>query len=316
MKKLAVYLFILLSIVTVLLPLLGYLGKSNLYLELLINFKFQYFLLSLIPPFFFALTRRFLCFIVSFLCLLLNFADIAPWYLPSALTYHAPFGQHKPVRVFLFNVLHQNTQYSETISLVKSEQPTIAVFLEATAPWPKKLKALETDFPYHYRAKKIQIEIYSTVKLENPTVHLYGTYRGFVSSQIKLDDREVSFIAAHAYSPVSIGKQGFLWRNQQLEEMGNYLQATDKPIIVVGDLNVTMWSVYYQKMIQLSGLLNTRAGFGILPTQSVIAPQIPWLSIPIDHSLVSSDVRVQDVRIGRHIGSDHLPLITDIVFDD
>lgn len=98
--------------------------------------------------------------------------------------------------------------------------------------------------------------------------------------------------------------------------MGNYLQTTDMPIVVVGDLNVTIWSVYYQKMIQLSGLLNTRAGFGILPTYSVVSPRIPWLSIRIDHSLVSSDVKVQDVRTGAYIGSDHLPLITDVIIDD
>lgn len=204
--------FILLSIFTILLPQIGYLGRVNLYLALLNNFKLQYFLLSLIPPFFFVLTRRFNWFIFSFLCLLLNFANIAPWYLPSALSYHPLSGQ--PIRIFLFNVLHKNTQYSEAISLVKSEQPTIAVFLEATAPWPKKLKALEIDFPYHYRAKKIQIEIYSTVKLENPIVHLYGTYRGFVSSQVRLDDRQVLFVAAHTYSPVFLGKKGFRWRNQ------------------------------------------------------------------------------------------------------
>lgn len=315
MKKLGVYFFILLSLVTVLLPLLGYLGKSHLYLELLVNFKLQYFLLSLIPPIFFVITRRFTWFIVSFLCLLLNFAPIAPWYLPSALSDRVQ--SDRPVtRLFLFNVLHQNTQYSKAISLVKSEQPTIAVFLEATVPWPQELTALQADFPYHYTAKRIQIEIYSKVELQNPVIHLYGTYRGFVSSQVKLDDREVLFVAAHTYSPVSIGKQGFLWRNQQLEDMGNYLQATDKPVVVVGDLNITMWSRYYQKMIQLSGLHNTRAGFGILPTQSIISPQIPWLSIPIDHSLVSKGVKVKDVRTGAYIGSDHLPLITDVVFDD
>ncbi len=38
-----------------------------------------------------------------------------------------------------------------------------------------------------------------------------------------------------------------------------------------------------------------------------------WLlAIPIDHALVSEDVRVLDRRMGPSIGSDHLPIVLDI----
>jgi endonuclease/exonuclease/phosphatase family metal-dependent hydrolase len=37
------------------------------------------------------------------------------------------------------------------------------------------------------------------------------------------------------------------------------------------------------------------------------------LMIPIDHCLVSSDIRVITLRTGRNIGSDHLPIIVDMV---
>jgi endonuclease/exonuclease/phosphatase (EEP) superfamily protein YafD len=37
------------------------------------------------------------------------------------------------------------------------------------------------------------------------------------------------------------------------------------------------------------------------------------LMIPIDHCLVSPQIRVTGMRTGRAIGSDHLPIIVDMM---
>ena len=95
--------------------------------------------------------------------------------------------------------------------------------------------------------------------------------------------------------------------------MGNQLAKIDKPVIVAGDFNVTMWSSQYRKMIANSGLHNTRQGFGILPTQSSYFLDIPWLAIPLDHFLVSRDIIVENMTTGKNVGSDHLPIIVDVL---
>ena len=77
----------------------------------------------------------------------------------------------------------------------------------------------------------------------------------------------------------------------------------------MGDLNITMWSPNYQEFVDRAELKNTRQGHGILPSWPT---QFPVLSIPIDHVLVSSEIQVRDTRIGRNVGSDHLPIIVDL----
>jgi endonuclease/exonuclease/phosphatase (EEP) superfamily protein YafD len=86
--------------------------------------------------------------------------------------------------------------------------------------------------------------------------------------------------------------------------------ALEKPAIIVGDLNVPMWSKYYQNAFDNSGLRNTRQGFGVMPTYE---PQNFFQAIPIDHCLVSEEIQVVNMRVGPSLGSDHVPIIVDLL---
>jgi endonuclease/exonuclease/phosphatase (EEP) superfamily protein YafD len=90
------------------------------------------------------------------------------------------------------------------------------------------------------------------------------------------------------------------------------VQALPTPKILVGDLNTSLWSPYYAHLIRQTGLDNARRGFGLLPTWPAYMPW-PFLMIPIDHCLVSPDIGVIKMRTGRNIGSDHLPIVVDMV---
>jgi len=97
-------------------------------------------------------------------------------------------------------------------------------------------------------------------------------------------------------------------RDRQLREVGRIAAELPRPLILLGDLNITSWSPHFQDLLESSGLRDSRLGWGIQPTW----PANPWLlRIPIDHALVSRDVRVIARRTGPAIYSDHRPIVLD-----
>jgi endonuclease/exonuclease/phosphatase (EEP) superfamily protein YafD len=85
--------------------------------------------------------------------------------------------------------------------------------------------------------------------------------------------------------------------------------------MLMGDLNTTMWSPYFHELETQAGLRNARDGFGILPTWPQKG-QWPMFRIPLDHCLVSPEIRVEAFRVGSNIGSDHLPIIVDVTIPE
>jgi endonuclease/exonuclease/phosphatase family metal-dependent hydrolase len=57
------------------------------------------------------------------------------------------------------------------------------------------------------------------------------------------------------------------------------------------------------------GLRDSREGFGL---QNSWPAYWPWLSITIDHCLVSRDIRLIDRKVGPDIGSDHYPVLVEV----
>jgi endonuclease/exonuclease/phosphatase (EEP) superfamily protein YafD len=78
----------------------------------------------------------------------------------------------------------------------------------------------------------------------------------------------------------------------------------------MGDFNATPWSPPYRRLLARSGLCDSRAGFGI---QATFPAASSIVRIPIDHLLASCSVGTADRHIERDVGSDHLPVVIDLV---
>jgi endonuclease/exonuclease/phosphatase (EEP) superfamily protein YafD len=96
---------------------------------------------------------------------------------------------------------------------------------------------------------------------------------------------------------------------RQLAAIGDRARS-DPPALVMGDLNATPWSRPFAELRAHGGLCDSRAGFGVQPSFPSASAA---LRIPIDHLLASCSIGVRDRRIGPDVGSDHLPVILDLV---
>ena len=301
----------------------------NIILELLSHFQRQYFFFSLILLGLLILLRRKKFVWLGLVCLGLLLTNILPWYIPRS---QPPTSDSQPLRVLISNVYIRNTQYERVLSLVKQEKPDIAVFMEVTQAWVQQLATLKDLLPYSSSPATPAnpgILMLSRFPLENLSVNFFGTdqdrraigyKKATILAEIKLAGQVISLIATHPATPVK--PSIFHARNRQLDNIRAYIQQRNLPTVMMGDLNITMWSPYYRRFANQTGLLNARQGFGIVPTWRPI--RIPFvrlpsalfwlLAIPIDHCLVSPAIAVTRIHPGPNVGSDHLPLVVDLRF--
>jgi len=297
----------LLLVLVVLLSLTGYLGTIHWTFDLTSHFKVPYFAFSLLGTVVFMLARQWRWSSLGLLGMILNGIVILPWYLPTT---EAGFSN---LKLLLSNVHIHNQNYSALIQLVRTENPDILIVQEGNAGWIKQLTVLDKTFPYLMAPPKsygFGTVIKSRLPFEQTQIRSLGSsVRESLLIKFKVNGKRVSLLTSHPLPPIP--KHNFDHRNSQLFAVQSAIQQLPSPKILIGDFNMTMWSPVYSKLFSHIGLVNARQGFGILPTWPTA---LPFLKIPIDHCLVSSDIQVVNIKTGNSIGSDHLPLIVELYF--
>jgi endonuclease/exonuclease/phosphatase (EEP) superfamily protein YafD len=292
----------------------GYFGTLHWRFEQASNFKPQYFFGSLAFAAVFAAMKRWRWMFAALCCASIVSASIIPWYLPKAGT-SAKMDSSRPgdqrLRVLFSNVLFTNQRHEPLIDLIRAENPDLIFPQEITPSLAEALNGIREAYPHgvikpgEHADGIAALSRLPLVKAEDAGI---GEYMGpSLDVRLQLGDRLLHILSTHTPPP----RDDFhlRQRNENLRVLTERIQTLSAPKIVIGDLNVTMWSPYYQSFIETSGLVNAREGFGLLPSW----PSDSWpLRIPIDHCLVSSDVRVINLRTGPNIGSDHLPLIAEL----
>ena len=290
----------------------------KIYLEIFSHFQLQYFILSFLGLIALALTRCPRPFLLGLLCTALLGTQLATWYWPPRFILSRG---NSNFRILIANVNTQNQQYEEVFTFARETNPDLALFMEVDETWVNQLNRLSSELPYSsHRANpyNLGLALYSRYVLGNTQLQFFGDDGNpSITGNITVNGKTYAFVGTHPLPPAKFSF--FHARNRQLDQIGQYLQTIEKPQILMGDLNLTMWSPYYKRLIGQTGLKNARKGFGILPswpTQGTYSQMPDWapllFSIPIDHCLLTPDIEVVNVRVGPNLGSDHRPVMIDL----
>jgi endonuclease/exonuclease/phosphatase (EEP) superfamily protein YafD len=292
--------------------LAGFLGEVHQGFELASHFTLQYLLVALACLLVCVTLHAWWSALWAGVTVGLNLVLVVPWYLPPA---RAPLTEpYYPVKILFANVEDANENFAALISLVSEENPQVVIIQEATALWLEQLTVLQARFPYAKalpRPGNAGIALYSRLPVERFDVISLGSRRipGLLA-RLNGGGGGLSVVTVHPRPPLRL--HDFRQRNAQLRETAALVHALPAPKILVGDLNTSLWSPYYAQLVRHTGLTNARQGFGVRPTWPAWMPWL-FLRIPIDHCLVSPDIGVRMMRTGRPIGSDHLPIVVDLV---
>ena len=294
------------AVLTVLFSVLTLIPADHAALQLFTHFRLQYLAASLVLLIILAILREPRYVVALLFTTILNGMQIVPWY--SDLPVDKGETEYK---VLLANVRSNNNQYQEFLNLVAVEQPDVILLLEVSPAWAGALTQLDNEYSEKIvepREGSFGIALYSRLPMISAAAIDSAPFdHPTVVADIVFGETHVRVVGTHPMIP--LGKTFYEARNQQLNGLAKLLQRSQGPRILAGDLNISMWDVNYASLENRTWLRNVRRGFGVVPTWPTF---LPPAMIPIDHVLVSEEFGVKEVRTGRRIGSDHLPLVVTI----
>lgn len=219
------------------------------------------------------------------------------------------------ISVLCFNIGRENIPLPGLVTKLEStprnELPDLILLIEArTAGYRDHFNALREVYPHHIAVPRddnfgmwlmSKHPIKKQRSISRNDLPLIGEIP-LIDADISINGQTVRVFGAHPMPPIS--EEAAASRSHYLSLIGTRIAENSSPTILLGDLNCTTWSPQFDK---LDKLRPAAYGYGLQLTWKPFAA-VPLLGLPIDHILLSRDLRCEDFSIGSAAGSDHRPL--------
>ena len=283
--------------------LLGFLDRFAWPFELATFFRLQYaaVLLILVLPALVLCSGRTAA--AAALLAALNLVVVAP--APEGSARAAADGA--ALRVLLANVEVGNDRYGDLARLVRRERPDVVGVIELDRSWAGELERRLPAFDERLlvaREDAYGIGILSRVPLDARIERFPRDGPPTIVAQARPPGAPaLTLVLTHVHTPFA----GSI-HERHLEALAAARPRLGSRLAVCGDFNAVPWSSAFRRLADrgLTDLYDgSLAGYS-WPTWS------PLLRLPIDNCLVGG-LAVREHRRGPNVGSDHFPLIVDLL---
>lgn len=273
-------------------------------LDLLTHFRLQYaavgvVLLALLV----ALRRRGLAVAVA-AGVVLNAVPLRV-YLPPLAAAERNAPAERELSVLATNLSQLDYPNTKLLELVRAEAPDLVLLVEFTRVADERFRALDEIYPHRLKAPRSDafgLALYSRYPFAAEKIEIVTT--AAIRARVATPGGDVTVFGVHLRSPTRPGRAAE--RNRQLVELAALTRRETGPVIVVGDLNITPFSPFFRDWLTASGLRDAAAGRGPWFSWPTF---LPIAGIPIDHCIVSPDLRIVAHRRLPAFGSDHYPVL-------
>lgn len=288
--------------------LAGALGGWFWLFDLFSHFIAWYALLSLILALFLAGLRDYRWAAAAITLAILQAAQPLAWYLPAARG--ATEGPR--CRVLLANVLSSNHETAAFLRLIDETDPDIICVQEVTGRWAEALESLETRYPVRLLAPRednFGIAVFSRMPGPDPAL-VFQREHGVpaIEMAFELGESSVRLLNIHALPP--LGNAFAARLNAQLDAAAAWVNRAGGPAVLIGDLNITMYSPVYRRFARAADLRNAREGHGAAGTWPA---RLPIMRLPIDHVMLRGKINSVSCNAIKNGASDHRSLLVDLV---
>lgn len=253
--------------------------------------------------------------------LLAAFLAVTSYPLIVSVAPLAANAQSSNLRLMSANVLRDASTFEGFLALVMEIRPDVIVLQEMSGEWADAVSDLE-DYPYiaspFRTAQGVVILSRFPISAEMiPGVDLPNGVGGAHGLRAVLDlggGASAVLYAIHAPTPRTLA--GWDARNVYLEQVTGAIskEILGTNIILAGDWNTPQWSAEFSSLLAQTGMSATEMSAWPAPTRIIRRYNIfRWIGSPVDHIAVTPGIARQNFTVGPDFGSDHKPIIADLL---
>jgi len=286
-------------------------ARSWWVLDLFTHFRIQYLASALVLLVLLAALRKPRWCMALAICIAINAVPLID-YLPSLgrSPNAGDASTDQRIRVMTVNLSLRDFSVDPLLAIIRTESPDVLLLVEYSPRWAERLRELDALYPHQLKLPQrdaFGLALLSRYELQTAKRIELGTTLA-IEARVRAPAGSFVLFGVHLRPPLS--RADALERNRQLKLLAELRTTVAEPLMVIGDFNITPFSPFFSAWLKQTGLREVGVGRGVTVSWPAF---LPILGIRIDHCAVSEEFEVIAHRRLAAFGSDHYPVLADLV---